>query len=184
MKNYFEKIDSITNELNSLLSNISNDEINEYIRLIIQSREIFFVGVGRVRLSLEATVKRFTHLGLTCHMVGDLNEPPITAEDILVVGSSSGESIIPLEITKKAQKYGAKIVHLTSRTESSIAKLADLVIKFESPSKYSIDYHSIQPMTSLFEQGLLIFHDVLALELMVESEQTFEDLKARHANLE
>jgi 6-phospho-3-hexuloisomerase len=39
-------------------------------------------------------------------------------------------------------------------------------------------------MTTVFEQGLLIFHDVLALRLMEEKQMTMEALKSRHANLE
>lgn len=117
-------------------------------------------------------------------MVGDLNEPPITSDDLLVVGSGSGESVIPLEIAKKAKSYQATIVHLTSSPESSIAQLADSVVTFESPSKSNQTFTSIQPMTTVFEQGLLIFHDVLALRLMEEKQMTMEALKRRHANLE
>ncbi|WP_246601344.1 hypothetical protein [Enterococcus alishanensis] len=85
---------------------------------------------------------------------------------------------------KKAKKYEAKIIHLTSNPNSSIAQLADVIVQFESPSKSSQKFTSIQPMTTIFEQGLLIFHDVLALRLMEEKNLTMTDLKKRHANLE
>lgn len=184
MKNYYEDSQAVIEELGTLLEKVSDEEIAQYVHSLLEAREVFFVGVGRVRLALEAAVKRLTHLNITCHMVGDLNEPPITKEDILVVGSGSGESVIPLEITKKAKNYGARIIHLTSNPESSIAQLADHIVKFESPSKSSQIFTSIQPMTTVFEQGLLIFHDVLALQLMAEKQMTMDELKRRHANLE
>lgn len=184
MKNYYENSQEVIEELGTLLGKISDEEINHYVHSLVEAREVFFVGVGRVRLALEAAVKRLTHLDISCHMVGDLNEPPITKEDLLVVGSGSGESVIPLEITKKAKNYGAKIVHLTSNPESSIAQMADYIVRFESPSKSSQTFTSIQPMTTVFEQGLLIFHDVLALQLMAEKQMTMDELKSRHANLE
>jgi len=184
MRNYYDDSQSVIEELKKLLEKVSVEEIDIYAKALLEARSVFFVGVGRVRLALEAAVKRLTHLGIDCHMVGDLNEPPITKDDLLVVGSGSGESVIPLEITKKAKKYEAKIIHLTSNPNSSIAQLADVIVQFESPSKSSQKFTSIQPMTTIFEQGLLIFHDVLALRLMEEKNLTMTDLKKRHANLE
>ena len=183
MKTYYENTQQVMEELSDLLVKIDNEQIEAYLKELNQAQRLFFVGVGRVKISLEATVKRFTHLGFRCHMVGDLNEPPITTKDLLIVGSSSGESLFPLEITRKAKRYGARIVHLTSESTSSIAQLADRLILFESPSKRN-ERHSIQPMTTIFEQGLLIFHDVLTLEIMKRKGLTFDELKKRHANLE
>ena len=184
MKSYYENSQAIVEEVNTLLSKVKEEDIENYMKESLRAEKLFFVGVGRVRLSLEAAVKRFTHLGFDCHMVGDLNEPPITEKDLLIVGSGSGESVIPLEIAKKAKSYQARVVHLTSNPQSSIAKLADTIVTFESPSKSSQEFTSIQPMTTVFEQGLLLFHDVLALDLMKEKGLTFDKLKEKHANLE
>ena len=161
MKNYYENSQAVMEELEHLLEKISSEEIDQYVKALLEA-----------------------HLEISCHMVGDLNEPPITDKDLLVVGSGSGESVIPLEIAKKAKSYGATVIHLTSNPDSSIAKLADHIVKFDSPSKSNQTFTSIQPMTTVFEQGLLIFHDVLALRLMNEKQMTMDDLKNRHANLE
>ena len=184
MKVYYENSQAVMEELSHLLDKVSQEQIKSYTKELLQAEKVFFIGVGRVRLALEAAVKRLTHLGIQCHMVGDLNEPPITNKDLLVVGSGSGESVIPLEIAKKAKSFDARMVHLTSNPASSIAQLADTIVQFESPSKSSQAFTSIQPMTTVFEQGLLLFHDVLTLQLMEERGMTFEELKANHANLE
>lgn len=184
MKTYYENSQAVIAELCDLLQELSLEEVANYEQALLSAREVFFIGVGRVRLALEAVVKRYTHLGITCHMVGDLNEPPIINKDLLVVGSGSGESIIPLEITKKAQSFQAEIIHLTANPNSSIAKLADHILTFNSPTKESEKVVSIQPMTTVFEQGLLVFHDILALQIMVQKGLTFDALKKRHANLE
>ncbi len=184
MKTYYENSQAVIEELSHLLSKVSQEQIDSYAMELLQAEKVFFIGVGRVRLALEAAVKRLTHLGIHCHMVGDLNEPPITSQDLLVVGSGSGESVIPLEIAKKAKRFDARIVHLTSNPTSSIAQLADVIVQFESPSKSSQAFTSIQPMTTVFEQGLLLFHDVLTLQLMAEKGLTFDEMKANHANLE
>ncbi|MEO1772357.1 SIS domain-containing protein [Candidatus Enterococcus ferrettii] len=184
MKTYYENTQAVMKELGQLLGKVSQEQITSYAVELLQAEQVFFIGVGRVRLALEAAVKRLTHLGIHCHMVGDLNEPPITRNDLLVVGSGSGESVIPLEIAKKAKGFDARIVHLTSNSTSSIAQLADVIVQFESPSKSSRVFTSIQPMTTVFEQALLLFHDVLTLQLMEEKGISFEELKANLANLE
>lgn len=184
MKNYYEDIKNIVKELSDLLFKVDQKEIDNYINELLNAESIFFVGTGRVELSLAAAVKRFTHLGLDCHMVGDLNEPPITKNDLLIVGSGSGESLFPLGVTSKAKSYGAKVVHLTSSPYSTIAKQADLIITFESPSKVNTALTSLQPMSTVFEQGLFLFHDILTLQIMRKKGLTFADLEARHANLE
>lgn len=184
MKTYYKNSQAVLEELDQLLGKVSAVEIVNYMTELLQADQVFFIGVGRVKLALEAAVKRLTHLGIDCHMVGDLNEPPITKNDLLVVGSGSGESVIPLEIAKKAKAFEARIVHLTSSPQSSIAQLADVIVQFESPSKTSSAFTSIQPMTTVFEQGLLLFHDVLTLQLMEEKGMDFDQLKAKHANLE
>lgn len=184
MTTYYKNTEDIIREVYDLLSKVGEKDIEDYMNEVIKADKIFFIGVGRVKLALEAAVKRFTHLGLNCYMVGALDEPPIGNKDLLIVGSGSGESLFPLGITDKAKKYGARIVHLTSNTNSSIAKKADVIVRFKSPSKSNSTIQSIQPMTTVFEQGLLIFHDILTLELMQEKGLSFEDLKNRHANLE
>lgn len=174
----------VVSELKTLITKIDEEQIQLYTKELLSADKVFFVGVGRVKLSLEATAKRFTHLGIECHIVGEITEPPISNNDLLVVGSGSGESIIPLEICRKAKKLGARVVHLTSNDTSSIAKLADVVVKLNSPSKVNNSVKSIQPMTTIFEQGLLIINDVITLQVINQKELTMEKIKARHANLE
>lgn len=184
MNSYQEDRQGVMEELNLLLEKVSDAETNDYMTALLKANHVFFVGVGRVKMALEAAVKRFTHLGIYCHMVGDLNEPPITNNDLLVVGSGSGESLVPKGIAQKAKVLDAQVWHLTSNPESTIARLADGIVTFQSPSKSSQEFTSIQPMTTVFEQGLMLYHDILSLELAKTKGLSFEDLKAQHANLE
>lgn len=184
MTDFQLKSQAVLKELENLLNKISPDQLTAYVAELLAAEKIFFVGVGRVKLSLETAEKRFCHLGLDCHFVGEINEPPISSKDLLIVGSGSGESLFPLAIARKAKEIGARVVHLTSNHESSIAQLADVKVVFESPSKSSQKVSSIQPMTTIFEQGLFLLHDILTLELMDHLALTFDDLKNKHANLE
>ncbi|EBS3046506.1 3-hexulose-6-phosphate isomerase [Salmonella enterica subsp. enterica serovar Tchad] len=184
-KNYRENVGIIEKELSMVLSRIDERQIDEYISTLLQAEKVFFVGVGRVLLALEMTVKRLNHLGINACVVGAVNEPPIGPKDILVVGSGSGESIFPKHITACAKRYDAKIVHLTSSPTSSIAQLADVIVDFHCGSKGGKgEYISIQPMTTLFEQSLVLFGDLVCLEIMAIKQLSLANVKLNHANLE
>lgn len=182
---YTQRVDRIGEELKTVLRNIDETEVQAFTETLLQADKVFFIGVGRVMLALETMVKRLNHVGINACVVGAINEPPIGEKDVLVVGSGSGESLIPKHIASCAQKYQAKIVHLTSNPESSIAKMADVIVDFHCGSKASSgSYTSIQPMTTLFEQSLMVFGDVVCLEVMKAKGLSFEDASRRHANLE
>ncbi|EKT61832.1 6-phospho-3-hexuloisomerase [Providencia burhodogranariea] len=182
---YIERVDHISQELRTVLSHIDPAQTDDYIAIILASDKIFVTGVGRVLLALETMVKRFNHLGISAHIVGAVNEPPISKNDLLIVGSGSGESLIPKHITLCAKKIGAKIAHLTSSPHSSIAQQSDVIVNFKCGSKSGEGtYQSIQPMTTLFEQSLMVFGDIICLELMQLKELSYADVSKNHANLE
>ncbi len=60
----------IINELSDVLSNVDENQIDELVDLITGARKVFFVGVGRVELALEAIAKRLAHLSIDTVMVG------------------------------------------------------------------------------------------------------------------
>ena len=82
--------------------------------------------------NLERDVKRIEALGCS---IGEITEPAITSKDILIVGSGSGESLIPVVIAKKAAELGARIVYIGSNTESTVAKLAALTVRIPVRTK-------------------------------------------------
>jgi 6-phospho-3-hexuloisomerase len=183
---YQDKIAAIIGECKEALSVIPVEQTAALIKAVLEAEQVFFVGVGRVLLSLKAIAKRWAHLGIRTHIVGEITEPAITSKDILIVGSGSGESLIPVAIAKKAAELGASIVYIGSNAESTVAQLAALTVrvpvrtKLEKPDEIM----SSQPMTSLFEQTLLLYGDAVAMMLVEEQNITLKDLWKQHANLE
>lgn len=74
-KNYRENVGIIEKELSMVLSRIDERQIDEYISTLLQAEKVFFVGVGRVLLALEMTVKRLNHLASTPVSLGQLMNP-------------------------------------------------------------------------------------------------------------
>ena len=72
----------IINELSDVLGNVDETQIDQLTDLITGARKVFFVGVGRVELALEAIAKRLAHLGIDTVMVGQITEPAICDKDL------------------------------------------------------------------------------------------------------
>lgn len=183
---YKDVMQLILDECHTALSLVQDKDIDNFIDMILSSNNVFFIGVGRVKLSLEAFAKRLFHLGINVHIVGDINEPALNDKDLLIVGSGSGESIVPLEIARKAKKIGAKIVHIGSNKESSLKSITDLMIRIPVQTKLYLndEISSKQPMSSLFEQSLLLFGDIVSFMMIDRKKMDLKKLWEYHANLE
>ncbi len=185
-ESFTEKSDLILNECGLVFSRIDPASVENLIDGILKADKVFVVGVGRVLIALQAAVKRFNHLGIPAYYVGQIDEPPITTRDLLIVASGSGESLYPVAITQKAQKIGTRIAYIGSNPDSTIKQNSDLFVRIPVPSKVPVEDTVIsqQPMTSLFEQCLFLLGDVLALMIMEEKRLAKDDLNLKHANLE
>lgn len=173
-------------ELRKTLDSIDVDNLEKLVDVILDSDKVFFAGVGRVLLSLQAVTKRLAHLGINAHYVGEITEPAITEKDVLIVGSGSGESLFPLGIAEKAKKLGAKVVHIGSNPNSRMKEYADFMVRIPVRTKLGLndEIDSKQPMTSLFEQALLLMGDIMAKIIMEEKGLDMHALWEHHANLE
>lgn len=185
-KDYEEAMNTVVSECTESLHAIEYAQIDAYLDVILKADKVFFVGVGRVLLALQCIAKRYSHLGIHSVIVGEITEPAITANDVLVVGSGSGETLFPVGIAKKAKALGAKVVHIGSNPESSLKPIADVFVRIpvESKANAADEIKSGQPMTSLFEQSLFLFGDITAMMIVKEKKLDIKLLWQFHANLE
>lgn len=174
-------------ELTQSLSSVQEEQVEQLADLICGAEKVFVVGVGRVLLMLQALAKRLNHLGIEANFVGAIDEPAITERDLLLVGSGSGESAVPLAIVKIAKRYHAQIAHIGSNAQSSMTEYEDLFVRIPCRTKLGLadEIDSKQPMSSLFEQSLLLLGDLLAMRIMEKKKITdIHALWKKHANLE
>ena len=184
---YQDTCAAVLDELKRTLDSIDPASVERLTQAVLEADQVFFVGVGRVLLSLQCVCKRLAHLGIKAHYVGEITEPAITKNDLLIVGSGSGASLFPLGIAKKARSaVDCKIVHIGSNPNSEMKDIADFMVRIPVRTKFYLEdeIDSCQIMTSLFEQAVLLLGDILA-KIIVEQRQL--DMKALwqyHANLE
>lgn len=176
----------VLEELHTSLGAVREEEIEQLIDVVLGAEKVFFIGVGRVMLSLQGIAKRWAHLGIDTHVVGEITEPAITDKDVLIVGSGSGTTLFPAGIAHKAHALGAKVVHIGSNPNSGLKDIACLMVRIPVRTKYYLDdeIDSLQPMTSLFEQTLLLLGDVVAKMIIDRRGLEMKSLWKHHANLE
>jgi 6-phospho-3-hexuloisomerase len=188
-------------ELRALLGGVDSRQVQDLVESIDAARSVFVAGAGRSGLSMRAFAMRLMHMGIAAHVVGEITAPAFAPGDILVVGSGSGATPTLVALSEKAKKLGGRLALLTTDPASPIGRAADVIVRIPAPTpkaarRVSLDGppgadeptaavpSSVQPMASLFEQGLWILLDSCIMLLMTRKGVATGQMFSRHANLE
>jgi 6-phospho-3-hexuloisomerase len=153
---------------------------------ILRARRIACYGVGREGLMMKALCMRFMHLGLDAHVVGDMTTPHLGSGDLLLVSAGPGQFSTVLALMGVARDAGARTLVVTAQPEGAAARQADTVIHLPAQTM-ARDLQagaSILPMGSLYEAVQLVFFDLISIMLRSKTEQSAEQMRTRHTNLE
>lgn len=108
---------------------------------------------------------------------GKVTAPSISEGDRLLMLSASGETPVSLHLARRAAELGAQVVAITTRADSSLAVIADVVV--------AVPVHgSRQFGGSLFEQASLVLFDALIIDLTRDDADAYAVMRRRHTNLE
>lgn len=173
----------ILSELEHTFRAVSAEEVEKLASGLLSARAIFICGAGRSGLMMRAFAMRLMHMGLQVYVVGEVITPSFSADDLLLIGSGSGQTKSLVSMASKAQSLGAAIAAITIDRASAIGQMACSVVTIPAQVKDS-STASIQPMGSLFEQALLLVLDTIVLRMMEQQNITAADMYGRHANLE
>lgn len=190
---YNEMKDKVLAELDQSLSSIDERMIDQLAEELAYKRQAVIVGhaAGRMGYGLRAFIMRLMHMGYHAYWYNDTTIPHLSPNDVFLFASGSGKTQTVVKLAEIAkQKSGARIVSITGDIESPLAKISDLVVKFKgcnnglnsenSPDKIT----SIQPMTTLNEQAMFIFFDLLAMKIMEKLGEDNSTMSFRHNCIE
>jgi len=166
---------------------VDPERVLKLIEAIESAKRIFVVGAGRSGLMVRTFAMRLMQMGLESYVAGETTTPPISAGDLLIVGSASGETGGPVSVARIAKSPKVKVVAITVFADSTLRTLADLVVTIPAPTpkaRRSEPATSVQPMGSLFEQSLLALLDASILILMEKRRLTSDQMFQKHAVLE
>ena len=181
-------LEQILVEVAACVRQVSSEDLARAEELMETSPRIFVAGAGRSGLCMRALGVRLMHLNKTVYVVGETTTPSIAAEDLLILGSGSGQTLGLLAMAGKARRQGAIILLFTTDAASPLAELADYRVVIPAPSLKTAEGingpKSVQPLGTLFEQSMLILCDSLILGLMQRTGVNAAQMFERHANLE
>jgi 6-phospho-3-hexuloisomerase len=190
-----EAIEEIMDNVMAVSDETNEESVNEMMDILTSSKNVFVIGQGRSGLVARAFAMRLMHLGIGVYVVGETITPAIDDDDCLLAISGSGETSYIISTAKIAKMRDAKIVAVTSYSESTLGKMSDLVIHIKGRTKVDSEKNyikrqmdgkhlSLSPLGTLFEVSTLIFLDALIAQLMDKMGKTEDDLKKRHTVLE
>ncbi len=179
---------AIINELEDDALQVDGTSVDKLGALILAAGRVFVAGAGRSGFAARAFANRLMHLGFAVYFVGEPTTPSIQQNDLLVIGSGSGETASLVTMAQKAHKQGAKIATLTIFPRHTIGALSAVCVtipgvtaKSAEPSQKAA---SVQPSGSSFEQLSWLIYDSVIIKLRDVRQQTDAQMFYRHANLE
>lgn len=180
-----QAIDLILTENQRVLKSIDKEAIAQLIQALLATKRIFVEGEGRSGLAIRMAAMRLMHLGLQDYVVGETTTPSIQRGDLLIACSGSGSTGNVSAIATKAKEVGAQLVVVTTQADSSLGKIADILIQLNAAAKQDTSQHQSQQFAgSLFEQSTLLLFDAVFHVLSHRLHKDAATLWSQHTNLE
>jgi 6-phospho-3-hexuloisomerase len=180
-------LDQMHQELGGVLARITPDLAETLIKELEAAPRIFGCASGRSGFILRGFLMRLMHLGFTVYFVGETTTPRIRPGELLVVMSGSGETAFPREMQRRANSVGARTLALTTHSDSTIGREAQVAITIPGTTKLTRTQEtaSVQCPGSLFEQASFLFLEAVVLILYQRRAGHGQgEVLDRHADLE
>lgn len=169
--------------INAALQSVDENKIEETVKAVEDAKRVFFTGAGRSFLMTKAIAMAMMQIGITVYATGEVCTPSISEGDLLVAASCSGETQSVLLFVEQAKKRGAKIALITGNADSSMGKLADIILEMDPMSEEG----SVQKtwvVDNRFEQAIVPLGDCFVEYLARRKGASHETIGSNHANME
>lgn len=178
----------IAEEHRQVFKLLDMNELKSAMEAIETAPHIFVYAAGREGISLRGFAMRLAHLGKTVHWVMDDTAVGIRPGDLYITSEGFGEVGSFTYYLEKVKKAGGKILTFHGNPDGAhIRKYADYPV-FVRATAYLADRDDVVPtvqmMGNQYEQHLYMLCDVIIMLLVKDMGLTFDDLEARHRNVE
>ena len=79
-------------EMKIVAEYMDDEKLVEIADKIDKANSVFVVALGRSRMNIMGFATRLRQMRIRAHLVGDISTPSIHKGDLLIIGSSSGET--------------------------------------------------------------------------------------------
>lgn len=186
----------IVENINEVIKLLDREAIKNMLQKILDGERIFVMGAGRSGLVAKAFAMRLMHLGFTVYVVGETTTPAVGQRDVVIAISGSGETRSIADLGKIVKDVGSTLITVTSKKESTLGRISDIVMVLPSKTKNDHDaggsleknmrgdYKNLPPLGTAFEITSLVFLDSVIAQLITITGATEVELKSRHTNIE
>ncbi len=175
-------------ELSDIVARTDEKQIESLMECIQNAKKIYVCGAGRSLLMLRCFAMRLMHIGYDAYVVGDTTTPAFEADDLLIVGSGSGETKNLISIAKRAKEYGGKVALVSIFPDSTLGSIADCTIKIPAYTdklpESDDNKKNVLPGGSMFEISMIVLSDSMIIPLAEKKQTATDKAFDRHANLE
>ena len=123
----------IAEEISNLLGRIDRKTAESMAKELASANRIFLTGVGRSGYMMRGFAMRLMHCGLNAYFLGDSSTPNARKNDILFIGSGSGETGSLKAYAEKAKKIELRIFSITTMPDSTIGTMSDICLHLPAP---------------------------------------------------
>ncbi|MCD1295505.1 6-phospho-3-hexuloisomerase [Methanocella sp. CWC-04] len=188
-------INVLADHLRNMSESIDDETMDEFANLLNSANRIFVMGAGRSGLVAKSFAMRLMHIGYQVYVVGEIITPAVSAGDVVIAISGSGNTRTISEFGEICKKLNVKVITVTSNRESVLGRMSDLVVLVDSNSRrtneteymerqLSGDHKSLTPLGTVFELTTAVFLDSFIAKLMIVKGVDESHLKMRHTVLE
>lgn len=173
-----EKLRTALGELNQVAALVSEEQLLTLADTCMDSKRIFFSGMGRSGNMVKALAIRYMHLGFEAYVAGDASTPSIDKGDLLIAVTSSAKTKVTLNHIQVAKNVEARVALLSAADADPLG--VDCYVCIPAKTRVS----SAQHAGSLFEQSVLIVGDAVSSYIQEKKGIPTEYMNYRHANLQ
>jgi len=185
---YGEIFETVLAEHALVAKKTNPQDIENFIRKIINSKRVFVMGAGREGIACRGFAMRLSHLGFETHWIWDDTTPGMGAGDLFIVADGRGDIGMFRYILERAKEAQADVAMVTGYPSGASAVQYANTILYVPAKVYGADnqkaVQTTQPMGNLFEQHLFLMFDVIIMLMAEKMNKTYAQMEARHRNIE
>ncbi|MHA1581163.1 MAG: SIS domain-containing protein [Candidatus Baldrarchaeia archaeon] len=174
-------IEELLNQLQENIKKIDKKQVEDVLKILQGAKRVITVGMGRSavvarNLAIRLLQAGFNVISIREDLIGLI--PMIKGEeDVIVAISGSGETEEVITMCKIAKEKGAKVVAITSFSDSTLGKLSDYILCIGGRTRrwkhrgflereVEGEREPLSPSGSLFEISSIIVLEGLVTELV------------------
>ncbi len=175
---FYASVSYILDQAGTIIGGVEFERVKIATDNILRAKQSFVYGVGRSGIVGKAFAMRLVQLGLKAYFIGESTTPIVERGDAVILISNTGETSSAIQTAEIVNRVGAHSIVVTSEAESSLAKLAEVLIVLNMPEKINTDF---APLGTLFEDSAMIVLDGMISEIMERKGENDESMRSRHA---